>query len=322
MAYLVTGGGGFIGSHIVEYLAKEGKETRVLDNFSTGRRTNLRGFSVDIIEGDIRDTECVQRSVKGVDTVFHQAVLCSVVRSVEDPVTTHDVNTTGTVLLLEACRRAGVRRVVFASSSAVYGESEMLPKREDMGTEPVSPYAVSKLEGELYCQMFYKVYGLETACLRYFNVFGPRQDPNSDYAAVIPRFIESATNGDRPIIYGDGTQTRDFIYVENVVRANLAAATSPRASGKVMNVACGERRSLIELVQSLEKTLDRDDLTPILREPRAGDVKHSQASIDLCSRLLGISPVVAFDEGLERTVGWFRNSPRSRAVGRVNGGRH
>lgn len=308
MTYLVTGGAGFIGSHIVESLAKEGKEVNVLDNLSTGRRANLRGLSVNIVEGDIRDSKCVEKVVRGVDTVFHQAALCSVARSVEDPVATHDVNATGTVVLLNACRNAGVRRVVFASSSAVYGESEMLPKCEDMVTTPVSPYAVSKLEGELYCQMFYKVYGLETVCLRYFNVFGPRQDPNSEYAAVIPRFIESSVSMAQPIIYGDGTQTRDFTYVEDVVRANLAASTSPQAPGKVLNIACGERRSLLDLVQSLEKILDQD-LTPVFREPRAGDVKHSQASIDLARRVLGMSPGVTFDEGLERTVAWFRNSP-------------
>lgn len=309
MTYLVTGGAGFIGSHIVEHLVKRGKDVRVLDNFSTGKRANLRAVPARIIEGDIRDPERIRRAVEGVDIVFHQAALSSVPRSVEDPVTTHDVNARGTVVLLNACRHAGVRRLVFASSSSVYGESEALPKREEMKAAPISPYALSKLDGELYCRMFDKVYDLETVCLRYFNVFGPRQAPDSEYAAVIPRFIQAAINGGGPIIYGDGRQTRDFTYVENVVRANVEAATSPDAPGEVINVACGERRSLLDLVECLERILNRE-LTPIFREPRAGDVKHSQASIARARRVLGISPAVTFDEGLKRTVEWFRERER------------
>lgn len=312
MSYLVTGGGGFIGSHIVESLVEEGKEVRVLDDFSTGERANLAGLPVEIIVGDIRDVQTVQKSVEGVDTVFHQAALCSVVRSIEDPVSTHDVNVRGTVVLLNACRNAGVRRVVFASSSSVYGDSDVLPKRENMKPEPMSPYAVSKLEGELYCQMFHKIYGLEAVCLRYFNVFGPRQDPSSEYAAVIPRFIQAALNGSGPIIYGDGAQTRDFTYVENVVRANVKAAVSKDAAGKVFNVACGECRSLLELVGSLEKISHRE-LTPVFRDARTGDVKHSQASIERAKRVLGFSPSIEFDEGLGRTVEWFRQCQRLRA---------
>lgn len=309
MTYLVTGGGGFIGSHVVEHLVARGKDVRVLDNFSTGKRANLCGLPVEIIEGDIRDAVTVRRAVEGVDAVFHHAALCSVARSVADPIPTHDVNAKGTVVLLEASRDAGVRRVVFASSSAVYGESEALPKREDMQTAPISPYAVTKLEGELYCRMFHEVYGLETVCLRYFNVFGPRQDPNSEYAAVIPRFIQAALNGGVPTIYGDGRQTRDFTYVDDVARANLKAAGNREAAGKVFNVACGGRHSLLELVGALERLLRRD-LAPVFRDARAGDVKHSQASIERARRAFGFSPTTGFDEGLRRTVEWFREGER------------
>lgn len=305
MKCLVTGGGGFIGSHLVELLLKNGATVKVFDNFSSGRRENLQGLAVQIIEGDIRDENGVQAAVRGVDTVFHLAALCSVAGSIHDPVATHEVNVTGTLMLLDACRSAGVRRVVFASSSSIYGDSPTLPKQEDMWPAPISPYAVSKLVGEHYCRMFWKVYGLETVCLRYFNVFGPRQDPGSEYAAVIPCFIHTVLHGARPVIYGDGMQTRDFTYVEDVARANLAAAAHRQLAGEIINVACGERWSLVDVLASLGRILDRD-LDPDFRNPRPGDVKHSQASIARAQRLFGFSPQVKLDEGLKRTVEWFR----------------
>lgn len=312
MRYLVTGGAGFIGSHIVEHLLDWGKDVRVLDDFSTGKRENLHGLPAEVVEGDIRDVEVTRKAVEGVDIVFHQAALCSVAHSVEDPILTHDINTRSTVALLDACHTARVRRLVFASSSAIYGDSEILPKREDMEPAPSSPYAMSKLEGEQNCRLFQDIYGLETVCLRYFNVFGPRQDPGSEYAAVLPRFIQAALNEYNPVIYGSGTQTRDFTYVENVVRANLEAAHRGDVSGQVFNVACGERRSLLDLVDSLEKLVHRK-LTPEFRESRPGDVQHSQASVELAGRALGFSPSVDFDEGLHRTVQWFRQCQRLRA---------
>jgi UDP-glucose 4-epimerase len=305
MKCMVTGGAGFIGSHLVEALLRNGQEVYVFDNFSTGKRENLAGLPVTVIEGDMRDPGRVQSALRGMELVFHLAALSSVTRSVHDPVTTHAVNVTGTLALLEACRKVKVARVVYASSSSVYGDSPALPKQEDMTPSPLSPYAVSKLVGEYYCRMYWQAFGLETVCLRYFNVFGPRQDPASEYAAVIPRFIRAALQREQPVIYGDGTQTRDFTYVEDVARANLAAATRPVA-GEVMNVACGGRRSLLELVTSLEKALDAD-LIPEFRSPRPGDVKHSEASIARAQRLLDYAPRVTFEEGLKRTMAWHRD---------------
>lgn len=315
MGYLVTGGAGFIGSHIVEHLVRRGERVRVLDDFSTGRRENLSGLPVEVLEGDIRDSEIVRQAVDDMETVFHEAALCSVVQSVEQPVVTHDINARSTVTLLNACRNAGVRRMVFASSSAVYGNDEVLPKCEEMELAPISPYALTKWEGERYCRMFYELYGLETVCLRYFNVFGPRQDPGSEYAAVVPRFIEKALNGERPTIYGSGNQTRDFTYVGDVVRANLRAADSEAASGRVFNVASGQQRSLLEVVDSLGRVVDRP-LTPMFTEPRPGDIEHSHASIERIVRTLDYAPRVEFEQGLYRTVEWFRSSGhvRTRSV--------
>ena len=307
MNYLVTGGGGFIGSHLTAELVRSGHSVSVFDNFSTGKHANLRGLPILEIEGDLRDAEHIESAVQGMDTVFHLAALCSVARSVSDPKSTHDVNITGTLNLLEACRKAGVRRVVFSSSSSVYGESEVLPKHEGMKPVPISAYAISKLTGEHYCQVYWKTYGLETVCLRYFNVFGPRQDPKSEYAAVIPRFIDAALKGQRPVIYGDGTQTRDFTYVDNVVNANIRAAESPRMPGQIVNIACGGRLSLLELLAGLENILDVK-VSPIFQEPRPGDVKHSQASIDRAQQLMDFLPRVGFDNGLVKTVEWYRMS--------------
>lgn len=307
MNYLVTGGAGFIGSHITEELVRLGHEVSVFDNFSTGKHTNLRGIPVYVNQGDLRDMDQVESAVKGIDTVFHLAALCSVSRSVYDPRTTHDVNITGTLNLLEACRKAGVRRVVFSSSSSVYGESVFLPKHEGMIPAPLSTYAVSKLTGEHYCQVYWKTYGLETTCLRYFNVFGPRQDPDSEYAAVIPKFIHAALHGQDPIIFGDGHQSRDFTYVDNIVQANIQAAKSPRMAGEVANVACEGRLSLLELLADIERILDTD-ITPEFRDARQGDVKHSQASIKKAHELFDYVPGVDFEEGLQRAIKWYRQS--------------
>jgi UDP-glucose 4-epimerase len=314
MKYLVTGGGGFIGSHITAALAAQGKETGndevvVFDNFSTGNRANIKDIDCTIIEGDLRNQAALDEAVKGVDTVFHHAALCSVAKSMEDPITTHDVNVTGTLNLLEACRKAGVRRVVFASSSSVYGDSETLPKTEKDPVAPLSPYAVSKLIGEHYCQLYSKTFGLETVALRYFNVFGPRQYPNSEYAAVIPRFVSAILQGRTPEVYGDGSQTRDFTYVGDIVQANLAAASSPDASGQIMNIACGGRFSLLDLLDNLKK-MTNIDVTPILHPWRAGDVRHSQASIERAKQVLNFAPRVGFSEGLRETVAWYQQAYR------------
>jgi len=308
MKYLVTGGAGFIGSHLAAELATrlsaKDDEVIVLDNFSTGKRENLSGLPVRIITGDVRDIACIRSALSGVDTVFHQAAICSVARSMENPIETHDVNATGTLNVLEAARREGVRRVILASSSAVYGDSEVLPKHEDMNTAPLSPYAISKLIGELYCQLYWGSFGLETVVLRYFNVFGPRQDPNSDYAAVIPKFLHALINEARPDVYGDGSQTRDFTYVKDIVDANLAAAVSPLAAGEVLNIACGDRRSLLELLNQLEEAM-QCDATPLFHARRAGDIWHSQASIKKAQEILNYSPQIDFAEGLKETVTWF-----------------
>jgi nucleoside-diphosphate-sugar epimerase len=306
MLYLVTGGAGFIGSNIVERLVHQRQQVRVLDNFSTGKRENLAPWldHVELIEGDVRDLETVRRAMDGVKYVLHQAALPSVPRSVADPLTTHQVNATGTLNVLLAARDAGVRRLVYASSSSIYGDSPELPKREDMPPSPLSPYAVSKLAGEDYCRAFTQVYGLETVCLRYFNVFGPHQDPASQYAAVVPRFITAMLDGQRPVIYGDGTQSRDFTYVENVVQANLLACQAEGVGGEVFNVACGERSTVLELVRELEQVMGRK-AEPEFASPRPGDVKHSLASIDKARERFGYAPLVRFGEGIRCTVAFF-----------------
>ncbi len=301
--YLVTGGAGFIGSNLAEALVKSRHRVRVLDNFATGARANLTAGAgaVELLEGDLRDAAIVERAVQGIEVVFHQAALPSVARSLEDPATTHAVNATGTLTLLLAARRAGVCRVVYASSSSVYGDTPTLPKREEMPSQPKSPYAVSKLAGEQYCQVFAAALGLETVSLRYFNIFGPRQDPASPYAAVIPKFLAAMRRGERPVIFGDGKQSRDFTYVENAVRANLLAAEAPRASGEAINVACGGRVTLLELVEQLNHLLGTH-LDPIFAPPRPGDVRHSQADLTRAAALLGYHPTVDLQEGLARTA--------------------
>jgi nucleoside-diphosphate-sugar epimerase len=301
---LVTGGAGFIGSNLVRALLARGDEVRVLDNFSTGYRPNLETLDVDLVEGDLRSYERVTAAVNGVDVVFHQGALPSVPRSIQDPLTSSAVNVEGTLNVLLAARDAGVRRVVFASSSSVYGDAPGMPRRESQPLAPLAPYAVSKLAAEQFCIVANRVFGVETVALRYFNVFGEYQDPLSGYAAVIPKFIRSMLDGERPTIFGDGETSRDFTHVENVVAANLAAAAAPAAAGRVMNVAIGSSHTLNELVQTLSRLLD-SDLEPDYGPPRPGDVTESRADVSLARELIGYEPSVAFEEGLERTIAWI-----------------
>jgi nucleoside-diphosphate-sugar epimerase len=307
--HLVTGGAGFIGSNIAGRLVQNGDRVRILDNVSTGSLQNLKDFREDIefIEGDIRDEGTLKGAVKGVDCVFHQAALPSVQRSVQFPVESAAVNAMGTLQTLEASRCAGVRRVVYASSSSVYGNTPTLPKREDQPPNPLSPYAVSKLTGELYCRIYYNLHGLETVSLRYFNVFGPRQDPNSAYAAVIPRFIHALSNEESPVVYGDGDQTRDFTFVSNVVEANLLASTAARAPGGIFNVACSERTSLNSLLHHLER-ITGTSASAVHEPPRPGDVKDSLADIGQAQEKLDYRPATTLEEGLRKTVEWFQEN--------------
>ena len=301
--YLVTGGAGFIGSHIAEALLDSGEFVRLLDNLATGRQSNLPALKgrAQFIRGDLRDPNTVRVAMQGVEVVFHQGALASVPRSIADPIGSLETNINGTHNVLLAARDAGVRRIVYASSSSVYGNTPTLPKREDMPTKPMSPYAVQKLTGELLCGVFTQIYGLETVALRYFNVFGPRQDPASEYAAVIPRFLTALMQGRRPIVFGDGEQTRDFTYIANVVQANLLAASSPSAVGYAINIGCGEQISLNTLLriagELLGVTVDAE-----YREPRPGDVRDSLADISLAQHLLGYKPTIGFREGLARTL--------------------
>jgi len=311
--YLVTGGAGFIGSHLAERLLRDGHQVRVLDNLATGKRENVEAIRpagpdrLDWLEGDIRDLATCRTACRGVDFVLHQAALGSVPRSVENPGESANVNVFGTVNVFQAAREAGVRRVVWASSSSVYGDTPTLPKHEDMPPAPLSPYAVTKLAGEEFARVFAVTMGLPTVSLRYFNVFGPRQDPNSQYAAVIPRFITALTRGERPTVYGDGGQTRDFTYIENVVNANLAACERGEGKGEPINIACGERYSLLQLLEVIGRHLGVDP-NPEFLPVRAGDVRDSQAGIDRARRLLSFEPTVGFEAGLERTVEYFRRA--------------
>ena len=300
--YLITGGAGFIGSHLVRAAVAKGDKVRVLDNFSTGYRKNLESVEgIEVIEGDIRSYHTVREAVDGVHFVLHQAALPSVPRSIKDPITSNDVNVVGTLNVLNASRDAKVARLVYASSSSIYGRNPELPKREEMMPLPISPYAVSKLAGENYCRAFWELYGFETVMLRYFNVFGPRQDPTSQYSAVIPIFIDRVLRGLSPRINGDGTQTRDFTYVDNVVAANFAACLAPNVAGKVFNIAGGARYSLLDLIANLAKIMEKEiDVT--FDSTRMGDVPHSYASIEAAAQLLSYSPSVSFFEGLKRTV--------------------
>jgi len=306
---LVTGGGGFIGCHLVERLLRDGHDVRVLDNFATGRRENLfeRLADVELVEGDMQSYERVSTAVRDCDVVLHQAALPSVPRSVQDPLTSNATNVTGTLNVLLASRDGGVRRVVFASSSSIYGATPGLPKQEDMIPLPISPYAVAKLAGEGYCRSFHAVFGLETVSLRYFNVFGPRQDPLSQYAAVIPNFIAALLASEQPVIYGDGEQARDFTFVENVVEGNLLAITAEGVAGKVYNVASGGRLSLNALLEKL-RAITGIHVEARHEETRPGEVRESQADVSLAGRELGYRPLVPVEEGLRRTVDWYGRS--------------
>ncbi|HYV81957.1 MAG TPA: SDR family oxidoreductase [Pyrinomonadaceae bacterium] len=311
---LVTGGAGFIGSHIAAALMASGARVRVLDDLSTGHRENLEeiGGDLDFIQGSVADEALLHKVLDGVEVVFHEAAIPSVPRSVEAPKQTHVASVDGTFSLLLAARDQRVKRVVYAASSSAYGDQPTLPKSEQMLPDPLSPYAVAKLVGEYYCQVFTRVYGLETVSLRYFNVFGPRQDPGSQYSGVVSRFISSLLSGERPVIYGDGEQSRDFTYIDNVVTANLSAATSEGASGKVINVANGQRITLNELLAELKDLTGKQDVTAEYLEPRVGDVKHSLADITLARQFLGYESKVGLREGLQRTIDWWKSSRFSR----------
>ncbi len=305
MKYLVTGGAGFIGCNIVTRLVELEHEVRVLDNFSTGRAENLAHVSrdIEIINGDIRDFWVIARAVQGIDYILHQAALPSVPRSVKNPLTSNVVNIDGTLNVLEAARHAGVKKLVMASSSSVYGESEKLPKHEEMTPRPLSPYAITKLTDELYCQVYWQLYKFPTASLRYFNIFGPRQNPKGEYAAVIPKFISALAEGRSPVVYGDGEQSRDFTFVENAVQANLLAATNDGIVGGVFNVACGAQYTLNELLDKLRAIMGVD-IPARYDPPRPADVRHSYAAIDKLRRF-GYKPTVDFEAGLKRTVESF-----------------
>jgi UDP-glucose 4-epimerase len=306
---LVTGGAGFIGSALVRALLGRGDRVRVLDNFFSGKRENLAEVAKDIelLEGDVRDEAALGRALGGVELVFHEAAIPSVPRSLVDPIASHDANATATLKLLREAKKAGARRVVYAASSSAYGDTPTLPKIETMRPAPLSPYAVSKLAGEHYCQVFAGAYGLETVCLRYFNVFGPRQDPASEYAAVIPRFVTAALAGKGVTIFGDGTQSRDFCFIDNTVEANLAAGSAPAgdASGKVFNVACGAATTLNDVARQIGEIVGKP-VAVSYAPSRVGDVKHSLADITAARTHLGYKGAISFRDGLERTVAWYR----------------
>ena len=306
-SYLVTGGAGFIGSHLVEELVRRGHTVRVVDSLITGRRRNLdHAPGVEFVEGDLADIAVATRAVAGMTHVLHQAALPSVPRSVKDPITSNRANIDASVNILVAARDAGVKRLVYAGSSSVYGNTATLPKHEDMPTSPLSPYALQKLVAEQYAQLFTRLYGFETVTIRYFNVFGPRQDPSSPYSGVISLFATALLGGRQPVIYGDGEQTRDFTYVANVVDGVLRAAEAPDASGHVINVATGSRISLNGLLQTMNGIVGTS-LQPIYQEARAGDVRDSQADITSAKKLLGYAPIVSLEEGLKKTLEWFRS---------------
>ncbi len=308
--YLVTGGAGFIGSHIVERLVRDGESVRVLDNFATGKRANLAPFGqkVELVEGDLRKPADCARACAGVEIIFHEGAVPSVPVSVEDPATSHQANIDGTFNILLAARDARCRRLIYAASSSAYGDQPELPKRETARPEPLSPYAVNKLVGEYYLSVFNKCYGLETLSLRYFNVFGPRQDPKSQYAAAIPAFVTAIIHNQPPMIYGDGEQTRDFTYIDNVVHANLLAAKAPKVAGEVVNVACGERVSVNQIIGEINKLLGKN-VAPNYVPERAGDVKHSLADITLARQVIGFEPLINFADGLRRAIEWYKLNP-------------
>jgi nucleoside-diphosphate-sugar epimerase len=305
--YVVTGGGGFIGSHIAEELVHRDETVRVIDNFSTGKRENVKTFAnrAEIIEADLAEAKDLARILRGADYVIHQAAIPSVPKSMIDPVKSHHANVNGTLNLLVACREAAVKRVVYASSSSVYGDSPTLPKHEGMMPNPLSPYGAQKLFAEIYCQVFTRAYGLETVSLRYFNVFGPRQDATSQYSGVLALFIPAVLQDRQPTIYGDGLQSRDFTYVKNVAEANLLACKAPGVAGQVFNVACGDRITVNSMLRHINEIIGKD-IAPIYTEARRGDIKHSQADITRARAHFGYQPKFSFEEGLRNTIEWYR----------------
>jgi nucleoside-diphosphate-sugar epimerase len=307
---LVTGGAGFVGSHIAAALVKQGAKVRIIDDLSTGFRRNIDELAsqVDFVEANIRDDQTLRRALTDVELVFHEAAIPSVPRSVEHPIETHEATANGTFALLLAARDQKVRRVIYAASSSAYGDQLESPKREDMRPAPLSPYAVAKLMGEYYCQVFTHVYGLETVSLRYFNVFGPRQDPSSQYSGVISRFMDALINGTQPVIYGDGEQSRDFTYVGNVIDANFRAAESTAAVGRVINVANGESVTLNELLEKMKQVVGHRDVSPRYEPSRRGDVRHSLADLTLARELLGYEPSVGLEDGLRQTFDWWKTN--------------
>jgi len=313
--YLITGGAGFIGSSIGRALLAGGDRVRIIDNFSSGRRENFADYArdVELIEADILDPAALRRAVEGVEVIFHEAAIPSVPKSMAEPIENHEANATGTLRVLHAAREAGVRRLIYAASSAAYGDAPELPKIETQPPAPISPYGASKLAGEYYLQVYAQAFGLETVSLRYFNVFGPRQDPKSEYAAVIPKFITAALAGQTPRIFGDGTQSRDFCHIDNIIEANFKAASAPAAqvSGQMFNIACGAATDLNQVVAVIGDILGRK--VEARHEPeRAGDIKHSYANVDKARRLLGYTAAVSFADGLRRTLAWYRDEARAR----------
>ncbi len=308
--HMVTGGAGFIGSHITRRLLERGDTVRIFDDFSTGKQANLSGIEkdVEVVVGDLRDPDALKRAAKGCEVIFQQAALRSVPRSIDDPLANNDVNVTGILNVLIAAKTNDCRRVVYASSSSIYGDDPTLPKVETQTPKPLSPYGASKIMGEYYARIYTELFGLETVSLRYFNVFGPRQDPESKYAAVIPRFITLACAGEPVEVHGDGMQSRDFTYVDNVAMANLLAADAPHASGQAINVACGDRFTLLDVLTAVEECLGKK-IERIHEPSRPGDVPHTQADITRARELLGFKPIVSFEEGMKRTVAWFREQP-------------
>lgn len=307
--YLVTGGAGFIGSHLVERLVKDGHAVRVLDNFATGKRDNLAPFlsKIDLLEGDLRNPDDCRRACRDIEIVYHEGAVPSVPKSVEDPVTSHQANVDGTFNILMAARDAKCRRLIYAASSSAYGDLPELPKRESVCPQPLSPYAVNKLAGEYYLLAFYRCFGLQTLSLRYFNVFGPRQDPKSQYAAAIPAFVSAILAGESPTIYGDGEQTRDFTYIDNVVHANMLAAQAAKTEGQVVNIACGQRVTVNQIIAQINQLLGKNVPSKHVAE-RPGDIKHSLADIALARKIIGFEPLITFEEGLRRAIDWYRHN--------------
>ncbi|MFA6176181.1 MAG: SDR family oxidoreductase [Phycisphaerae bacterium] len=307
---LITGGAGFIGSNMARFLLEKGQKVRILDNFETGRRENLTEISKDIelIEGDIRNLDIVKKAVIGVDVVYHLAALGSVPRSMKDPAMSHDVNVNGTFNVILAARDAKVRRIIFASSSSVYGQSPVLPQHEELPLAPISPYGATKAIGEIYFRAFYATYGLQSVCLRYYNVFGPRQDPNSQYAAAIPLFVSLLLRNQSPEIFDDGEQSRGFTYIDNVMQANWLAANAKETHGEAVNISTVNAVTVNTVVNTIRKLMGKENIKPVYLPPRPGDVKYSLADISRAKKLIGYEPLVSFEQGIKKAIGWYQEN--------------